>query len=138
MLPGFEGIECSVVLRASDCNGRGHMSPSRFGFAALALTALITLAACGHKVIVTKGQDSVRIYQSQDIYEAYLKVLNTPQPHDRFYNFLRAAVELKESVEVENRTPIKIISKSKTGATVEVLKGPNKGYEGFVPNENLD
>jgi hypothetical protein len=40
--------------------------------------------------------------------------------------------------QIDDQTPVKVISSSSNGAVVEITEGPMKGQTGFVAKQNLD
>lgn len=102
------------------------------------LLALVT-TGCGHKLVAAKGQHSARVFDSVEIYQAYQKIMEArSKPLNQMTALLGQMIEFRESVEVDEGTQVKVLSRTEAGAQVEILEGPSKGYKGFVPKENLD
>jgi len=105
---------------------------------------LITLAVpgCSHRLVAGDGQSTVKVYQSEDVYNAAVHIQRAMGIHqktegaEKFVGFLNALAE-QESKDIESETRVKIVSRDAVGASVELLEGPDKGYKGFVPLGNL-
>jgi hypothetical protein len=40
--------------------------------------------------------------------------------------------------EIDDQTPVKVVSSDDNGAVIEIIEGPMKGQSGFVAKQNLD
>jgi hypothetical protein len=40
--------------------------------------------------------------------------------------------------EIDDQTPVKVVSSDDNGAIIEIIEGPMKGQSGFVAKQNLD
>jgi hypothetical protein len=109
---------------------------------AVVLGVALAASDCGHRLVAQGDEKTVKVYQSEEIYEAAgeinkaLKGQMTPEQM-KFVQMLEGMVQSGELRECEAGTHVKIVSTSAAGARVEVLDGPNKGYAGFVPKENV-
>jgi len=104
---------------------------------------VITLAVpgCSHRLVAGDGQPTVKVYQSEDVYNAAVHIkqatgIQKTDGAEKFVAFLNALAE-HESKDIESETRVKIVSRDAVGASVELLEGPDKGYKGFVPQGNL-
>jgi hypothetical protein len=118
----------------------------RFRGLAVALAVVATglvVGGCGHRLVAAKGEKTVTVYQSEEIYNAAIairKSLERPElvgQQRQYVTLLDSMVRNQESKETEGGTKVSILSRNAAGAQVELLEGPNKGYKGFVPKENL-
>ena len=80
-------------------------------------------SAANHKLVATGTKHSVPLYADE---AAYQKASHQP------------AGAGTETQQVEDQTPVIIISSDDTGAVVEIVDGPMKGQNGFVPKDNVD
>jgi hypothetical protein len=97
--------------------------------AGLALCAV----ACSHYVQATPGEHTVRLYPDEATFEKVKSLKQEGGPMGMIgglgENFL--------AKELDNHTPVRIISEDSQGAVIEVLDGPSKGQQGFVAKDNL-
>jgi len=120
------------------------MKANGFAITAAALAIALAASGCGHRLVASNDEKAVKVYDSQDVYTAALDIQNAvkkmgPQsdPKRNFIRMLDSMVQGRELRECDAGTSVKIISQNDTGAQVEILEGPNKGYKGFVPKENI-
>jgi hypothetical protein len=98
-----------------------------------AVAAALTAVGCSHRVVASPGEHSVKLYHDEATYEKIKEVKNQGGP----MAMLGALGEGLVSKELDNNTPIRIISRDSEGAQVEVTDGPLKGAQGFVPRDNV-
>jgi hypothetical protein len=96
-----------------------------------ALTGAIAIAAIGcqrsaanHKLVAKGATHSVPLYADEATYQKA-----SQQP---------AAGVGAQPQQVDDQTPVVIISSDDSGAVVEIVDGPMKGQNGFVPKDNVD
>jgi transcription antitermination factor NusG len=92
------------------------------GAIALPLTAC-QRSATSHKLVGADGKHSVPLYADEATYK---KVSQQP-----------AAADAKTQ-QVDDQTPVVIISTDDDGAVVQIIDGPLKGQNGFVTKNNVD
>ena len=92
------------------------------GAIALAATACKESAA-NHKLVGTDGKHSVAVYPDEATYRTA-----SQQPAGTGAN----------AQQVDDQTPIVIISTDDNGTVVQIMDGPMKGQNGFVPKDNVD
>jgi hypothetical protein len=80
-------------------------------------------SASNHKLVGTDGQHSVPLYPDEATYQ---KVSHEPAPAGA------------NAPQVDDQTPVVIISADDNGAVVQIMDGPMKGQNGFVPKNNVD
>ncbi len=102
-------------------------------------SAVALIAACQkpvltHKLVVTGNQHSVPLYADE---HTYLDVSHERQQGG--VEGMAGEVRNKFSArELDDQTPVKVVSSDENGAVVEVIEGPMKGQSGFVAKQNLD
>jgi len=94
------------------------------------LAGAIALAATGckesasnHKLVGTDGKHSVAVYPDEATYQTASR-----QPAGTSAN----------AQQVDDQTPVVIISADDNGAVVQIIDGPMKGQNGFVPKDNVN
>jgi len=87
-----------------------------------------------HKVVATGNQPAVPMYPDEQTY------LHTS--HEKQEGGLVGVVgDVKEQLrakQIDDQTPVQIVSADDNGAVVTVTEGPMKGATGFVPKQNID
>lgn len=102
----------------------------------------LTLVACQrpgpsiitHKLVVTGNQHSVPVYPDEQAY------LNTSQmKQEGGVEGMAGDVKQKFTAkEIDDQTPVKIVTIDDNGAVITVIDGPMKGETGFVAKQNID
>ncbi len=108
------------------------MKPRRLIIGA-ALAAAMLAAGCGHRVVASPGEHTVKLYRDEATYEKIKDLKKQGGPMAMLGQMGAAFV----SKELDNRTPVRIISQDSEGAQIEVTDGPDKGAQGFVAKENV-
>jgi hypothetical protein len=80
-------------------------------------------SATNHKLIGTGGKHSVPLYRDEATYE---KTSHQPAGADT------------NAQQVDDQTPVVIISADDTGAVVHIIDGPMRGQNGFVTKDNVE
>jgi hypothetical protein len=87
-----------------------------------------------HKVVATGNQHAVPMYPDEQTY------LHTS--HEKQEGGLVGVVgDVKEQLkakQIDDQTPVQIVSSDDNGAVVTITDGPMKGATGFVPKQNID
>ncbi len=107
----------------------------------LVLGTLFSLAIIGcqqpiapHKLVVTGNQHSVPLYPDEQTY------LNTSR--EKQAGGVEGVVgNVKQSLtakQIDDQTPVQIVTVDDNGAVIEVTDGPMKGATGFVARQNVD
>jgi hypothetical protein len=109
------------------------MLPSRRNL--LAIVGLIALIAggCQHRVVASGGEHTVKVYPDEATYE---KVKGMKKEGGAM-GMLGGMGESFVVKQLDNNTPIRIISSDSEGAQIEVTDGPNTGVQGFVAKDNV-
>lgn len=95
--------------------------------------AAMLVAGCGHRVVASPGEHTVKLYRDEATYERIKELKKQGGP-------IGMVGQLGEGLvtkELDNHTPVRIISSDSEGAQVEVTDGPDKGAKGFVPKDNI-
>lgn len=106
----------------------------RLGACVAAILGMLLLAGCGHKLVVAQGEHTVAVYPDKTAFDRVRSMKKMGGP----VGMLGGLGENLVAKQVDDRTPVRIISTDSEGAQVEVLAGPNKGLKGFVAKENVD
>jgi hypothetical protein len=108
------------------------MKSRRLLTAAVLATAAFAFG-CGHRVVASPGRHTVKLYRDEATYEKIKDLKQQGGPMAMIGQMGEGFV----SKELDNHTPIRIISQDSEGAQVEVTDGPDKGVQGFVPKANV-
>jgi hypothetical protein len=107
------------------------------GIAVLSIT-IGTVFACQkpvltHKLVVTGNQHSVPLYPDE---QTYLDVSHEKQQGgvEGMAGDIRSKFNARQ---IDDQTPVKVISSDDNGAVIQVTDGPMKGQTGFVAKQNL-
>jgi|ERR1700758_4734450 hypothetical protein len=99
-----------------------------FVFALAGAIAIAAIAcqrsAANHKLVAKGPTHSVPLYADEATYQ---KISQQP-----------AAGVGAQPQQVDDQTPVVIISSDDSGAVVEIVDGPMKGQNGFVAKDNVD
>lgn len=87
-----------------------------------------------HKLVVTGNQHSVPMYPDEQSY------LHTS--HEKQSGGIEGVVgDVKQNMtakQIDDQTPVQIVTSDDYGAVVTVTDGPMKGQSGFVAKQNVD
>lgn len=87
-----------------------------------------------HKLVVTGNQHAVPMYPDEQTY------LHTS--HEKQEGGVVGVVgDVKQNLvakQLDDQTPVQVVSSDDNGAVVTVTDGPMKGATGFVPKQNVD
>ena len=106
------------------------------------MLVMIGVAGCSHKLVVVKNQQKVKVYQSEQVYQAVVAVRreleHTTDPGQRQFGIsILSLGENRGAKDFDDGTRVRIVSRDELGAQIEVLEGSDKGYKGFVPKDNV-
>jgi len=101
-------------------------------FAIAGLVALIA-SGCQHRVVATGDEHTVKLYPDEATYEK----VKGMKKEGGAVGMLGGMGESFMAKQLDNNTPVRIISSDSEGAQVEVTDGPNKGVQGFVAKQNV-
>jgi hypothetical protein len=108
------------------------MNPRRLVIGA-ALAAAMLAIGCSHRVVATAGEHTVKLYRDEATFEKIKDLKKQGGP----MAMLGGLGEGLVTRELDNHTPVRIISQDSEGAQIEVTDGPDKGAQGFVAKENV-
>ncbi|GEM_PF-413509 len=97
------------------------------------------IAACQkpvitHKLVVTGNEHSIPLYPDEQTYLAI-----SHQKQEGGVEGMAGEVRNKFSArQIDDQTPVNVISSDDNGAMVQITEGPMKGQSGFVAKQNLD
>ena len=101
--------------------------------AAAAVVALLA-AGCSHRVVASPGEHTVKVFPDQATYDKVAKMRSQGGP----LGMLGGIGANLAAREVDDQTPVRIVSSNDEGSEVEVTEGPFKGVMGFVPKQNIN
>lgn len=110
------------------------MRPSTIIICAIALGTSLAMLGCGHKLVAHNGENTVAVYPDE---ETFTKLSNLKNQGGVVGGMIGGLGEGLAAKQVDNNTPVRIVSKDDKGAQVEVLDGAFKGMHGFVPKDNV-
>ncbi len=102
--------------------------------AAAAAVATLVVAGCSHRVVASSGEHTVRVYPDQATYDKVAKMRAQNGP----LGMLGGIGANLAAKEVDDQTPVRIVTSNDEGSVVEVTDGPFKGVMGFVPKQNVN
>jgi hypothetical protein len=106
---------------------------------AICASLLLLAAACQHpvlthKLVVTGNQHSVPLYADEETYLKYSRMRQQGGIEGMVGNIGKKFV----ARDIDDQTPVKIVSNDDNGAIVQIIDGPMKGQTGFVARQNVD
>ena len=103
--------------------------------------ALSLVAACNspstimpHKLVTTAGEHTVPLYPDE---QTFLKVSHSAQ-QGGVTGMVGDVQKNFTAKQIDDQTPVKVLSTDSNGSEVEITQGPMKGQAGFVANQNVD
>jgi hypothetical protein len=107
---------------------------NRLALAASLASLTLFVAGCQHRLVAAPGETTVAIYPDRQTYDK-LTELKKSGPLGQLASGLGKGVETKN---VDDKTPVKVLSTDDEGDMVEVSDGPDKGATGFVPKNSVN
>ncbi len=107
---------------------------SRTSVLIAALAAALLIAGCGHRVVASPGEHTVKVFPDQATYDKVAKL----KAEGGAMGMLGGIGANLAAKEVDDQTPVRIVSSNDEGSEIEVTDGPLKGLKGFVPKPNVD
>ena len=80
------------------------------------------------------GEHTVKVFPDQATYDKVAKM----KSQGGAMGMLGGIGANLAAKEVDDRTPVRIVTSNDEGSVVEVTDGPFKGVKGFVPKQNVD
>jgi hypothetical protein len=99
-----------------------------------AIAMAIAAAGCSHRLVASPGEHTVKIFPDQATYDKVVKM----KSQGGAIGMLGGIGANLATKEVDDRTPVRIVTSNDEGSVVEVTDGPFKGVTGFVPKQNVD
>jgi transcription antitermination factor NusG len=99
-----------------------------------AIAIAIVAAGCSHRVVASPGEHTVKVYPDQATYDKVVKM----KSQGGAMGMLGGIGANLAAKEVDDQTPVRIVTSNDEGSVVEVTDGPFKGVTGFVPRQNVD
>ena len=87
-----------------------------------------------HKLVVTGNQHSIPLYSDED---TYLKV-SRMQQQGGVEGMAGDVGKTFTAKQIDDQTPVTVVSSDDNGAEVQITGGPMKGESGFVSRQNID
>ena len=101
---------------------------------AFVIGGALALVGCGHKLVAHNGESTVGVYPDED---TFTKLVNLKK-QGGVGGMIGGLGEGLAAKQVDNNTPVRIISSDDKGSQVEVMDGAFKGLQGFVPKDNVN
>jgi transcription antitermination factor NusG len=107
--------------------------------APLGCAMFLSVAACQksvlqHKLVATGGSHTVALYPDE---ATYLKVSHKAQ-EGGVTGMVGDVQKNFTAKQIDDQTPVKIISSDDNGDEVQITQGPMAGQTGFVAKQNVD
>lgn len=109
------------------------MKISRLAIAIPMLAVALFVAGCQHRLKAAPGETSVAVYPDE---QTYTKLANLKK-QGGVAGMIGGFGQNLAAKQVDDKTPVKIVSSDDVGYTIEVTDGPNKGLTGFVPKTSV-
>ena len=107
---------------------------TRLALAASLVGLSLFVAGCQHRLVAPPGETTVAIYPDRHTYDK-LADLKKQGALGALASGVGKGVEAKN---VDDKTPVKILSSDDEGDLIEVSDGPDKGVTGFVPKNSVN
>jgi hypothetical protein len=107
---------------------------ARLALAASLIGIALVVAGCQHRLVAAPGDTTVAIYPDRQTYDK-LAELKKSGPIGQLASGVGKGVETKN---VDDKTPVNIVSSDDEGYMIEVAEGPDKGVTGFVPKNSVN
>ena len=110
------------------------MRLSRWSLLAIIGLIALVVGGCQHRLVASGNEHTVKVYPDEATYQK----VKSLKKEGGALGMLGGLGETFMAKEVDNNTPVRIISSDSEGTQIEVTDGPNKGAQGFVPKENVN
>jgi hypothetical protein len=109
-----------------------HAGPRSF-LMLVAIAIAIVAAGCSHRVVASAGEHTVKVFPDQATYDKVAKM----KSEGGAMGMLGGIGANLAAREVDDQTPVRIVTSNDEGSVIEVTDGPFKGVKGFVPKQNV-
>ena len=99
-----------------------------------AIAIAIVAAGCSHRVVANPGEHTVKVFPDQATYDKVAKM----KSQGGAMGMLGGIGANLAAKEIDDRTPVRIVTSNDEGSVVEVTDGPFKGVTGFVARQNVN
>ena len=100
----------------------------------LAIMGAIVTSGCSHRVVANAGEHTVKVFPDQATYDKVASM----RSQGGAIGMLGGIGANLASREVDDQTPVRIVTSNDEGSVIEVTDGPFKGVKGFVPKQNVN
>jgi hypothetical protein len=111
-----------------------YAGPRRSFLILAAMAIAIAAAGCSHRVVASAGEHTVKVFPDQATYDKVAKM----KSEGGAMGMLGGIGANLAAKEVDDQTPVRIVTGNDEGSVIEVTDGPFKGIKGFVPKHNVD
>jgi hypothetical protein len=103
---------------------------------------LIAIAGCNgpgipiltHKLVATAGETSIPLYPDE---QTLIEVSHRSQ-QGGLTGMVGSVQKSFSAKQIDDQTPVQVLSTDDNGAQIQVIDGPLKGQTGFVTKQNVD
>jgi hypothetical protein len=107
---------------------------ARLAWPASLIGMALIMGGCQHRLVAAPGDTTVAIYPDRQTYDK-LAELKKSGPIGQFASGVGKGVESKN---VDDKTPVNVLSSDDEGDMIEVSDGPDKGTTGFVLKNSVN
>jgi hypothetical protein len=100
----------------------------------VAIIGAIAFSGCRHHVVASAGEHTVKVFPDQATYDKVASM----KSQGGAIGMLGGIGANLASKEVDDLTPVRIVTSNDEGSVIEVTDGPFKGVKGFVPKQNVN
>ena len=100
---------------------------------AFVIGASLAIVGCGHRLVAHNGESTVAVYPDENTFTKLADL----KKQGGVGGMIGGLGEGLAAKQVDNNTPVRIISSDDKGSQIEVLDGAFKGLHGFVPADNV-
>src|ERR1700684_4218079 len=100
---------------------------------AFVIGGALALAGCGHRLVARNGESTVTVFPDEN---TFLKLTNLKNQGGAIGGMVGGLIEGGTTKQVDNNTPVRVVSSDDRGAQIEVTDGEFKGVYGLAPKHN--
>jgi hypothetical protein len=109
------------------------VSKARAALVASTIGLSVMIAGCQHYLIAAPGETSVAVYPDE---QTYSKIADLKK-QGGIGGMIGGLGQNFTAKQIDNNTPVRIVTSDDLGDVIEVIDGPNKGISGFVPKSSV-